>query len=98
MEPKLIGYWVHSPNKDSDGILVYSRRNNDTKKPLHDSFELKPDGEFLKYKLSSEGRLSVSKGRFDIKDHFIYVNFDNPYQDFIFNIIYYDDDLLKVRK
>jgi hypothetical protein len=97
MDSRLIKCWIFS-HEDPDGILVYSGSRNEFSIPTDKSFELKSNGEFIQYNPHSKGGSSMDKGRFEIKDHFIYVNLDNPYQDFIFNIIDYDDKILKVRK
>jgi len=97
MDSRLTKCWIFS-HEDPDGILVYRRRRNELNMPTDKSVELKPNGEFIQYNPHSKGASSMNKGRFVIKDHFIYVNFANPYEDFIFNIIYYDDEILKVRK
>jgi hypothetical protein len=97
IDPRLAKCWIFS-HEGPDGILVYRRRRSELNIPTDKSVELKPNGEFIQYNRYSKESAGMDKGRFVIKDHFIYVNFDNPYQDFIFNIIYYDDEILKVRK
>lgn len=97
MNANLINFWELSSKRESD-IVSYIRRKKKSGKPVNNSFELKPDGQFIQYNASPEGKLSVKKGRYEIRDHFIYVNFDNPYEDFILNILFNDDKILKIRK
>lgn len=98
MDANLINFWELSSKKESDKVLAYRRRKKKSGKLADNSFELKPDGQFIQYNVSQEGKLRMKKGRYEIKDHFIYVNFDNPYEDFIINILYNDNKILKIRK
>jgi hypothetical protein len=98
MDTNLINFWEPFSKTESDKVLVYRRRKKKSSKVANNSFELKSDGQFKQYNVSQDGKLRVKKGTYEIKDHFIYVNFDNPYEDFIINILYNDNKNLKIRK
>ena len=97
MNSSLISYWAPS-SKDSSNNTLEFKREKKSGKPKNNSFELMPDGQFVQYKASSTGKMDISKGRYTIKGNYIYVNFDDPYKDFIFSIISNDDKSLKVRR
>ena len=81
-----------------DGTLDLRQVNTLLEKNPKNGFELRPNGEFIYNKVSSGGRVTTNKGRFELKDNFIYVYFDDPYQDIIFRIISCGDKALTVRK
>jgi hypothetical protein len=97
MDPRLTKCWIFS-HKDPDGTSVYNRRRKELQTPTDKSVELKSNGEFISHNPHSTGCSGIKKGRFVIDGHSIIVNFNNHYEDLIFSIIYYDDEVLKVRE
>ncbi len=100
MDPRLINHWIHSQSENSTNIITYraKKKINNTLSTENDSFELKKNGEFIQYYVSPNGKISLETGRFEIYNNSIYVSLNNPYQDFILDILYCDDNVLKVRK
>jgi hypothetical protein len=97
MDSRLFKSWELF-KENADGTMEFRQVNNFLNKNPKNGFELRPNGEFLHKKVSSNGRVITTKGRFELKDNFIYVYFDDPYQDFIIRIISCQDKALKVRK
>lgn len=97
MDSKLISYWSYLSKDNSDNTLEFKREKK-LSKPTSNSFELKPNGQFIQYEVSSDGKTSATKGRYVVQDNLIYVNFDDPYKDFIFSIISNDNKSLRVRR
>lgn len=101
IDPNLINYWIHSPQEDQDEIITYRKKKSVTGNANNNTsngFELKENGEFIKYTNSPEGILKSHSGHYQVYNKSIIVNFDDPYQDFILKIEYLDDNVLKVRK
>jgi hypothetical protein len=49
MDANLINFWEPSSKKESEKVLAYRGRKKKSGKLANDSFELKPDGQFIQY-------------------------------------------------
>ncbi len=100
--PKLFNYWVLT-SKENNGIRVYRPKNaalaNGQQIEDEDSFEIKENGEFIKYGISPDGTQMRYDGRYEIQGNAICAYFKNSYLDSMFEIVAFDDNnnLLKIR-
>ena len=62
-----------------------------------DGFELKPDGEFVKYESSHAGSPVYYSGKYEIKGDTLYTRFKNQYLDSAYRLVELDDNVLKIR-
>ncbi|HKG30934.1 MAG TPA: lipocalin family protein [Nitrososphaeraceae archaeon] len=101
VDSKLFNYWVLT-GKENNGIRIYGPKNtasgNAQQVENEDSFEIKENGEFIKYMMSPDGTPRRYIGRYEIKGDTLYSYFKNHYLDSMFTIVALDDNnVLKIR-
>lgn len=100
IEPKLFDYWVLT-DKENNGIRVYTPKktaiDNTQQIEKEDSFEIKENGEFIKYMISPAGKTMRFIGRYEIEGNTLHSYFENHYLDSMFNIVALDDKVLKIK-
>jgi hypothetical protein len=102
VDPKLFNHWVLT-EKEKNGIRVYRPKTAVSDKAPQieneDSFEIKQNGEFIKYIVSSDGRQKSYVGRYEIDGNTLRSYFKNHYLDSICVIEALDDanNVLKIR-
>src|SRR5215213_1481860 len=99
---KLFNYWVPR-SKENNGIRVYRPKKtaleNGDQVDYEDSFEIKENGEFIKYGIFADGTQRAYNGRYEIHGNIIYTYFKNSYLDSMLEIVALDDNnkILKIR-
>jgi len=81
-------------------MKVYQAKDPDSvslDKVEEDGFELRKNGEFIKYSVDFSGTQMQTVGHFKVKGNTVYVYFDDPYLDSVFNIVSLDEETLKIR-
>jgi hypothetical protein len=100
VDSKLFNYWVLT-GQENNGIRVYTPKkaalNNTQQIENEDSFEIKEDGEFIKYVMSPAGKTMRFIGRYEIEGNTLYSHFKNHYLDSMFNIVALNDKILKIK-
>jgi hypothetical protein len=98
VDSRLFNHWILKSKEDSD-VRVYTPKKaiSDTiHEAKEDSFEIKPDGKFIKYEISSSGSPVAYTGRYEIEGDTLYTYFDNHYLDSMFRIVELGDNILKI--
>jgi hypothetical protein len=101
VDSKLFNHWILT-GKENNGIKVYTPKKatstDGQKIENEDSFEIKENGEFIKYMKSTDGTQRPYVGRYDIQGDTLHVFFKNHYLDTMFTILALDDNnVLKIR-
>ena len=100
VDSKLFNYWVLT-GQENNGIRVYTPKkaalDNTQQIENEDSFEIKENGEFIKYVISPAGRSMRYIGRYEIEVNTLYSNFKKHYLDSMFNIVALNDKILKIK-
>ncbi len=80
------------------GIMIYRPKEilSSGTEVEKDGFEIKPDGEFIRYELSPNRSLVRYVGRYEIEGNTVYTRFKNHYLDSLFRIEELNDDVLKI--
>jgi hypothetical protein len=98
VDSKLFNYWVLTGQ--NNGIRIYTSKKvpDDTRQIENDDgFEIKENGEFIKYEMSPTGEPTRYIGRYEIKGNELYTHFKNHYLDSMFTIVALEDNVLKIR-
>jgi Lipocalin-like domain len=100
VNPKLFNQWILT-GKENNGIRVYSAKKialgNTHQIENEDSFEIKENGEFVKYMTSPEGNPSPYVGRYEIQGDTLHSYFKNHYLDSMFTIVSLHNNVLRIR-
>lgn len=100
VDSKLFNHWILT-GKENNGIKVYRAKKvalgNTHKIEYEDSFEIKENGEFVKYMRSSDGNPRPYVGRYEIQGDTLHSYFKNHYLDSMFTIVSLDNNVLKIR-
>jgi Lipocalin-like domain len=100
VDSKIFNHWLLT-DKESNGIRVYRPKKDvllDAQQTENeDSFEIKENGEFVKYMASPDGTLRSHIGRYQIEGNTLHSYFKNHYLDSMFVIESLDNDVLKIR-
>jgi Lipocalin-like domain len=101
VDSKLCNHWVFT-GKENNGIRVYRAKkaasDNTQQIENEDSFEIKDNGEFIKYMMSPDGMSKQLVGRYEIEGNTLYARFKNHYLDSMFTIEALDENnVLKIR-
>ncbi|MGB5090948.1 MAG: hypothetical protein WBN72_08405 [Nitrososphaeraceae archaeon] len=100
VDSRLFNHWVLK-GREENGIRIYTpkKRGLDNSQQLEnkDSFEIKENGEFIKYETSGSGIPVRYFGRYEIKGNELYTQFKNHYLDSILIIEELEDKVLKIR-
>lgn len=100
MKDLLFNRWVFS--KDSGGIKIYrpstslSGEKQRQEGEQGDAFEIKKNGEFIRYTVTDSGTPVENVGRYEIKGDTVYVYFPDHYSDLMFTLKSVDKDSLKI--
>jgi hypothetical protein len=95
VDSRLFRHWVLT-DKGDDGTMIYTPKealSDNAHEIEQDGFELKPDGEFVKYESGSVH----SRGKYEIKGDTLYTRFENQYLDSAYRVMELDDNVLKMR-
>ena len=98
VDSRLLKSWVLTGKEDND-VKIYSPKKAlaDTRQETEqDGFELKPNGELVKYELSPAGSPVRSVGKYKIDGNTLYTYFENHYQDSPYKIVELGDNVLKI--
>ena len=97
---EMFKHWIHSHEEDSEEIKVY-RPNEYNFPPARgrEGFELKENGEFIRYGIGATDKSETVVGTWKaVDENKIQVSFDNQsYQSFTIDIVSSDEDVLKIR-
>ncbi len=96
---KLFGRWILQ-NKENNGIKVYTDNESEIKKNLNterDGFEIKENGEFIRFKIYHDGNTKEFKGQYIIEGNTLYSRFKNSYMDSMFIIVELNDHILRLQ-
>jgi hypothetical protein len=100
VDSKLFNYWVLT-GQENKGIRVYTTKkaavDNTQQIENEDSFEIKENGEFIKYVISPAGRPMRFIGHYEIEGNTLHSRFKNHYLDSMFNIVALNDKVLKIK-
>jgi hypothetical protein len=99
VDSRLFKHWVLA-TKMNDGTMIYTPKealSDDTHEIEQAGFELKPDGEFVKYELSHTGSPVRYSGKYEIKGNTLYTRFKNQYLDSVYRLDEVGDNVLKIR-
>jgi predicted lipase len=95
MSGLLFNRWIFSD--EAGGVRTYQASKAPHRQETEDdSFEIKENGEFVRYSKTESGVLIKNVGRFEIKENTIYVYFKDHYSDLMFSIVSVDNNALKV--
>ena len=93
---RLYGRWILTEQQEG-GIKVYQKTNKIEVSVGDEGFEIKSNGEFIKYGKSFSGTPMKITGRFQLNENTLYAYFNDPYLDSMFTILSVDENTLKVR-
>jgi hypothetical protein len=96
-DSRLFNHWVLT-GKGDNGVMIYTPKkalSDTTEENERDSFDIKPDGEFIKYE-SSEGSPVSYIGKYKIDGNILYTYFKNHYLDTLYKIVELGDNVLKI--
>jgi hypothetical protein len=99
VDSRLFKHWV-LVSKGSDGMMIYKPKDalSDNKSEVEqEGFEIKPNGEFIRYELSPSQSLVRYKGNYKIEGNTLYTRFKNQYLDSLFRIEEVGDNVLKIK-
>ena len=99
VDSRLFKHWVLA-SKGDDRTMIYTPKealSDNTHEIEQDGFELKPDGEFIKYELSHDGSPVRYSGRYEIKGNTLYTRFKNQYLDSVYRLVEVGDNVLKIK-
>jgi hypothetical protein len=98
VDSRLFKHWVLI-SKGSDGVMTYKAKDalpDNTNKDVQEGFELKPNGEFIRYEMSPSQSPMRYTGKYKIERNTLYTRFKNQYLDSLFRIEEVDDSVLKI--
>lgn len=100
-DSKLFNHWIMT-GKENNGIRVYRPKkaiSTDTQKiENRESFEIKENGEFIRYITSPDGTERRYVGRYQFEGDTIHVFFENHYLDTMFTVVALDEgNVLKIK-
>jgi hypothetical protein len=96
LQEQLYKRWILSEQQEG-GIKVYQKIDSSKKGDVEEGFEIKPNGEFVKYGKSFSGRPMKITGRVQMDGNTVYAYFNDPYLDSMFTVLSVDENTLKVR-
>lgn len=99
VDSKLFNYWVLT-GQENKGTRVYTPKKaalGDTQQTEKEGFEIKENGEFIKYEISPAGTPMRYIGHYEISGNTLSSYFKNHYLDSMFTIVALDDNVLKIR-
>jgi hypothetical protein len=98
VDSRLFKHWV-LVSKGSDGVMIYKPKDalsDNTIEVEQEGFEIKPDGEFIRYEMPARQSLVRYIGKYKIDGNTLYTRFKNQYLDSLFRIEELSDDVLKI--
>jgi hypothetical protein len=96
MNPLLEKNWVLARKDQHDDILIFESENSKVDQNNY-KFVLAENGKFIDHSVSN-GHLNTGTGHYKFEGNSLYMYFENSYYDSKFDIIYYDDNTLKLKK
>jgi hypothetical protein len=100
--PKIVSkFWVHSHEEDTEDVRVYRPRGYKFPPSRgRGGFEIKENGEFIKYGIAPEDGSKIDIGHVKLEEpNRIKINFEDPkIQSSTLNIVSCDESILKVKK
>jgi hypothetical protein len=100
VRPEIFKHWVHSREEDKEGTKVYRPSDYDFPPARgRKGFEIKEDGEFIKYEIAPDDRLKPVVGHWkEMGEDKIRVEFEGAEQEsFTLDIVSVDDRTLNVK-
>jgi hypothetical protein len=98
VDSRLFKHWVLT-SKEDNGVMIYKPKDalsGNTNEVEREGFEIKPDGEFIKYELSPDRSPVRYVGKYKIQGNTLYTRFKNQYLDSLFRIVEVGDNILKI--
>jgi hypothetical protein len=97
VDSRLFKHWVLR-SKAGSGVMIYGPKDTMSRatEVEKDGFEIKPNGEFIKYELAPNELPVRHMGRYEIQGNTVYTRFKNHYLDSLFKIEELNDNVLKI--